>query len=112
DGPEALVLLQREGEDDGVQADHAMFLAADVEIMPFHFLGILLEGHDGADGRHLAEGVGTLVESVPPPHHLAVTDRRTLRAVHPHLCWSVGEESNEQVDAVHLEVDVSHGTLW
>src|SRR5580704_142057 len=32
-------LFQREREDDGVQANHTVLFAGDVEVVPFHFLG-------------------------------------------------------------------------
>ena len=95
----------------GVEADDAMLFARDVEVVPFHFLGVLLEGHHRADRRHVAEGIGPLVEAVATAHHLAVTDRRPLRAVHAHVRRGLGHESDEEVDAVDLELNVGHGTL-
>jgi hypothetical protein len=67
----------REGQDDRVEADHAVLFPGDVEVVPLDLFGIFLEGDDGAERRHLAEGVGALVEAVPPPNHLAVADRRS-----------------------------------
>src|SRR4030095_7517884 len=104
-------LFQREGQDDGVETDHAMLFPGDVEVVPFHFLGIFLERHHRANRRHVPEGVGTLVETVATAHHLAVTDRRSLRAVHPHVGGRLGHEPNEKVDAVHLELYIGHRTL-
>src|SRR4030095_16650442 len=74
-------LFQREGQDDGVEPDHALLFPGDVEVVPFHVLGIFLERPHRANRRHVPEGVGTLVEAVATAHHLAVTDRRPLRAV-------------------------------
>jgi uncharacterized protein YidB (DUF937 family) len=88
-----------------------MLLARDVEVVPLHLLGILLERHHRADRRHVAEGVGALVEAVATAHHLTVTDRRALGAVHAHVRGWLGHQSDEEVDAVDLELNIGHGTL-
>src|SRR5262249_19665729 len=101
-------LLQRERENDRVEPDHPMLFARDVEVVALDLFGILLEGDDGAQRRHLAKGIGALVEAVPPPDDFAVADRRALGTVHAHVGRRVGHESHEEVDAVHLKLDVSH----
>src|SRR6266852_66170 len=55
---EAGRLFQREREDDRVEPDHAMLFPGDVEVVPFHLFGVLLEGHHRADRRHVPEGIG------------------------------------------------------
>src|SRR5690242_20728693 len=104
-------LFEGEGQDDRVETDDAMLLARDVEVVSLHFLGILLEGHHRADRRHVAEGVGALVEAVATAHHLTVADRRALGAMHPHVGGRLGHQPDEEIDAVDLELDVGHGTL-
>src|SRR3990172_4179022 len=82
--PEGSPLLQRERQDHGIEPDDPVLLSADVEVVSFHFLGVLLEGDDGAYRRHLAEGVGPFVEAVAATHHLAVADRRAPPALRAH----------------------------
>src|SRR5712691_7726754 len=102
-------LLEREGQDHRVEADHAVLFAADVEVVPLDFFGVLFEGDDRAQRRHVAERVGAFVEAVAAAHHLAVADRRALRAVHADVGRGFGKESNQEIDAVNLEFDGSHG---
>src|SRR6266850_1583238 len=104
-------LFERKREDDRVEPDHAMLFPGDVEVMPFHLFGVLLEGHHRADRRHVPEGIGPLVEAVAAAHHLAVADRRALRTMHAHVRRGLDHEPHEEVDAVHLELDIRHGSL-
>src|SRR5262245_56841531 len=77
-------LLGREREDHGVEADHAVLVSGNVEVVPLDLLGALLERHHGLDIRHLAKGVGALVEAVSPRHDFTVANRRSLRAMDAH----------------------------
>src|SRR2546425_12381592 len=78
-------LLQGEGQDDGVEADHAVLLARDVEEVSLDLFRILLEGDHALDGRHLAEGIGALVEAVAAAHDFGIADGRAFRAMHAHI---------------------------
>ena len=95
-------LLVREGQDDRVQPDDAVLLARDVEVMALDLFGGFLERDDGAQLRHVPEGVGALVEAVAARHHLAVADRRALRTVHAHVRRPFRHEPNEEIDSVNL----------
>src|SRR5947208_9014603 len=68
-------LLVRKRQDDGVEADDAELVARDVEVMALDFLGALFEGDHGLNVRHLAEGVGALVEAVSTRHNLSVANQ-------------------------------------
>src|SRR3990172_8256228 len=76
-------LLVREGQDDRVEADDAVLLARDVEVVALDLLGRLLERHAGLEVRHLAERVGALVEAVAARDDLAVADRRAPPPARP-----------------------------
>src|SRR4030095_1232489 len=99
---EAGRLLSREGQDDGVESENPGLLAVDVEVMALDLFGGLLEGHDRLDRRHVAEGVGALVETVAAARHDTVADRGSLRAVDAHAGGRLFEELDEDVDAVDL----------
>src|SRR5512145_1569297 len=101
-------LFVRERQDHGVQANDPVLLARNVEVVALHLLRALLEGHDRLEARHLAKGVGPLVETIPAGHDLSVPDRRTLRAVDTDVRGTLGQQSNKEVDPVDLNGDGGH----
>src|SRR5688572_20735141 len=106
--PRVQRLLVREGQDHGVEPDHAVLLEGDVEIVPLDLLRTLLERDHRLELRHLAKGVGAFVEPVAAGHHRAVADRRALRTVHADVGRRFGHHLDEEIDAVDLDGDVRH----
>src|SRR5262245_21818072 len=104
----APALLVRERQDDGVEPDDAVLFEGDVEVVALDFLRALLEGDDGLELGHLAEGVGALVEPVATSDHFPVPDRRALRAIHADVGRRFGHHLDEKIDAVDLDGDIRH----
>src|SRR5207249_12141958 len=58
------------------------------------------------------EGVGALVEAVAARGHLAVADRRALRAMHADVGGALCHQSHQEVDSVNLDRDGrGHGPI-
>jgi len=83
----------------------------DVEEVSLDLFRILLEGDHALDGRHLAEGIGALVEAVTTAHDLGISDGRAFRAMHAHIGGRLGQDADEQVDAEDLKGYRVHGAI-
>ena len=82
------------------QPDHAVLLAADVEIAALDFLDSpRMAHHGGVHRRHLAEGIGAPVESVAAVGPtLAVTGWASPGAVHADIRGRLGQEADQEID--------------
>src|SRR5207245_5914991 len=101
--PATATLLVREGQDDGIQADDAVLVAGDVEVVALHLFRALFERDDRVQRGHLAKRVRPLVEAVAARDDLAVADRRPLGTVNAHVGGSLGHQLHQEVDTVDLD---------
>src|SRR5207245_6451923 len=101
--PATATLLVREGQDDGIQADDAVLVAGDVEVVALHLFRALFERDDRVQRGHLTKRVRPLVEAVAARDDLAVADRRPLGPVNAYVGGSLGQQLHQEVDTVDVE---------